>query len=98
MKLHHDALLFRLKAMLGFERPFVCLTGFRILRICGFLFIPKMNNVLLYAFLILSSKNSCQLPENKDHVKDILIYGYFYFPRQTSVRQHYEKSASTSSQ
>lgn len=63
------------RATLNFRRPLVCLTDFRILRVNGFSFIPKMNNVLLHAFPTVSTQNSCQLPVDKDQMRDTVIYG-----------------------
>lgn len=63
------------RATLNFRRPLVCLTDFRILRVNGFSFIPKMNNVLLHAFPTVPTQNSCQLPVDKDQMRDTVIYG-----------------------
>lgn len=56
------------RATFNFWRPLVCLTDVRILRINGFCSIPKMN-VLLHAFLIVPTQNSCQLPVDKDQMR-----------------------------
>lgn len=62
------------RATFNFWRSLVCLTDFRILEINDFPSIPKMN-VLLHAFLTVPTQNSCQLPVDKDKMRDSVIYG-----------------------